>query len=240
DNLSYPIDTTYDIVWDFGDGNFGDGISPTHTYVDDGIYTVSVEITSPIGCYTDTIFYDLITVLPSPTAGFSYTPEQPNNFEPTVQFIDESIDAKDWRWTFGEFGLSFQSDPSYTFPDTGFQLVTQIVTHESGCTDTAQARIDVEPQVRYFLPNAFTPNGDGLNDLFRGEGVMKGAVDFDFQVWNRYGELVFQSSDPFEAWNGRKHNTGELSPRGVYVVIVRYTEPRGRPVEIKGFATLIL
>ena len=240
DNLSVPIDTTYDINWDFGDGNTSTEISPSNIYDTPGTYTVAVDITSPIGCMTDTIFPNLIRVRPSPFAGFSFTPEQPNNFEPTVSFFDESIDAAQYRWDInnGEF-LSFIPEPEYTFPDTGLYVVQQVVIHESGCTDTLTQIIDVEPQVRYFLPNAFTPNFDNINDEFRGNGVLAGATGFDFQIWNRYGELVFRTEDPFEAWNGQKNNTGEAAPNGVYVVVVTYVNPRGKLIELKGFVTLI-
>lgn len=239
DNLSFPIDETYDVFWDFGDGNFGQGVSPTHVFEDPGVYTVSLEITSPIGCYTDTIFPNLIEVLPSPVAGFDYSPEELSNFNPTVTFIDESIDAESWKWEFGPFGVSFLTEPVFTFPDTGLVDVLQIVTHLSGCKDTAVARLDIEPQVRYFLPNAFTPNTDGVNDSFRGEGVMEGARDFTFQIWNRYGELIFETNDPYESWNGRKFNTGEMAPAGNYLVVVAYVEPRGQQIKINGYVTLI-
>lgn len=240
DNLSVPIDTTYDINWDFGDGNTSTQISPNNIYETPGTYTVSVDITSPIGCMTDTIFPNLIRVRPSPFAGFSFTPEQPNNFEPTVSFFDESVDAAQYRWDIdnGEF-TSFLPEPVYTFPDTGIHVVQQVVIHESGCTDTLVQIIDVEPQVRYFLPNAFTPNFDSVNDEFRGNGVLDGATGFDFQIWNRYGELVFRTEDPFEAWNGRKNNEGRLSPNGVYVVVATYVNPRGEQIELKGFVTLV-
>jgi gliding motility-associated-like protein len=97
----------------------------------------------------------------------------------------------------------------------------------------------VIPEVRYFLPNAFSPNGDGSNDGFRGNGMMEGARDFVFRIWNRYGEMLFETNDPFEAWNGRKNNTGDLSAQGVYVVVVTYTTPRGEKKELRGFATLV-
>ncbi|MEM1219380.1 MAG: PKD domain-containing protein [Bacteroidota bacterium] len=239
DRLPAPIDSTYDVQWEFGDGNVGEGVNPFHVFENEGIYTVSISVTSPIGCFIDTVFDDLITVLPSPTAGFSFSPENPNSLEPRVTFTDESIEASFWRWELGDFGISLEPSPTFVFPDTGLQQVLQIVTHESGCRDTAAVILDIFPEVRYFLPNAFTPNGDGTNDGFRGEGVMEGAVNFRFQIWNRYGELVFESGDPFEAWNGTKRNSGEPAPAGVYVVVVRYTTPRGQEVELNGFATLI-
>ena len=182
---------------------------------------------------------DWITVLPSPTAGFSFAPDQPSNIDPTVTFTDESIDAIKWIWDFGGFGGSAEINPVFTFPDTGMHLVQQVVFHESGCTDTAFVVIDVIPEVRYFLPNAFTPNGDGRNDLFLGNGVMEGATNFNFSIWNRYGEKLFETTDFREGWNGRKNNTGEMSTQGVYVVLVSFNGPRGEPFQLKGYATLI-
>ncbi len=239
DNLSTPVNESYTLNWDFGDGGTSGDISPTYTYEDIGTYTVSLEIISPLGCQTDTTWNNLITVLPSPVADFTYSPSQLSNLQPTAQFTDQSTDAVKWRWTFGNSGISIDQNPSHTFPDTGQQVVQLVVFHPSGCTDTIQKLLDVIPEVRYYLPNAFTPNGDGTNDGYRGNGMMEGATDFLFRIWNRYGELLFETNDPFESWNGRKNNTGELVTQGVYVVVVTYTEPRGEKKELRGYATLI-
>ncbi|MEO0725692.1 MAG: PKD domain-containing protein [Bacteroidota bacterium] len=239
DNLSFPIDTTYDIFWDLGDGGSSTEISPTYIYENPGVYTVSVDITSPIGCQIDTVFNDLITVLPSPVAGFSYSPDQPSNLFPEVQFTDESSGAVHWRWDFGVPPSSNTPSPTFVFPDTGLYLVSQIVTHPSGCTDTLTALIDVIPEIRYYLPNAFSPNGDGANDTFKGKGFLKGISEFQFRIWNRWGEPVFTTTDPDIAWNGQKNNVGALAPNGVYLVVVKFKDPRGQPIEMKGYATLI-
>lgn len=239
DNLSFPIDETYTINWNFGDGGSSDQISPTHTYEQEGVFTVGVDITSPIGCLTDTIFHDLITVLPSPIADFTFTPETPSNIESEVRFLDGSAGAIGWRYDFSTGYSSNLANPIYTFPDTGRYEVRQIVTHPSGCTDTLIQIVDVKPEVRYYLPNAFTPNEDSLNDAYKGKGVMIGVSDFSMTIWSRWGELIFETSDPEEGWNGRKFNSGGDIPNGVYVVLVKFKGPRGEDFEFKHFATLI-
>lgn len=239
DNLSTPISEAYDILWEFGDGGTDTLVSPTHTYQEPGVYTVSLDIVSPLGCQTDTTFYNLITVLPAPVAGFSFTPEQPSNIEPEVKFMDESSGAVRWLYDFGTGKSSTLPNPSYTFPDTGLFEVMQVVTHPSGCLDTAFALIDLRPEVRFFLPNAFTPNSDGANDLYFGAGIMEGAVNFKLTIWNRWGEMVFETNDPFEGWNGRKNNTGQDVPAGVYMVLATFNGPRGEPFEIRGVATVV-
>jgi len=239
DNLSSPIDEAYDISWDFGDGGTASSISPTYTYETPGTFTVSVDIVSPIGCQTDTTFADLITVLPSPVAGFSFSPLRPSNLEPTVSFTDESQDAIRWLYDFGSNRSSTLPEPTYTFPDTGQYLVQQVVTHASGCQDTAQAIIDVIPEIRYFLPNAFTPNNDGSNEVYRGKGKLDGIRDFEMVVFNRWGEVIFETDDPMNGWNGRKNNTGEPVPQGVYMVLVTFTGPRGDDFEYRTSATIV-
>jgi len=238
-NLSTPIDSTYDIFWEFGDGGTGTAVSPTYVYENPGVYDVSVDITSPIGCQTDTLFEDLITVQESPVAGFSFTPEMPSNIEPQVTFTDNSERANRWLYDFGDGRNSFERNPIHTYADTGRFEVRQIVTHPNGCTDTALALIDLRPEVRYHLPNAFTPNSDSVNDEYRGAGLLVGATNFELTIWNRWGEMVFQTNNPDEGWNGRKFNSGQQSPNGVYAVLVTFRGPRGERFEFKTFATLI-
>lgn len=238
-NLSTPIDTTYDIVWDFGDGNTSGVISPRHTYNGVGVYNVSLSVTSPIGCNVSQDFESLISVEPAPDAGFSFNPMAPNRFNPNVSFIDESMDASAWFWDFGDGKFTFERNPSHTFQDTGFFEVMQIVTHLSGCRDTMIQKVDIEPKITYFLPNAFTPNGDDQNDGYRGTGLIDGMTDYKMTIWNRWGELIFESSDPVEAWNGSKNNQGPILQAGVYVCLVQFKDPRGNPKEFKSFATLV-
>ena len=238
-NLSSPIDSTYEIVWDFGDGNFQNAISPTHIYEEPGLYDVSVEITSPIGCFTSDSFPEWIFIDSLPIADFNFLPTQSSNFEPTVEFTDASTRAVYWNWTFDEYGKTLGPNPTYTFPDTGMMEVQLLVTHIYGCQDSITKIVDVEPLITYFLPNAFTPNEDGKNEFFRGGGFFRGIRDFDIKILNRWGEIIFASSDPSEGWNGRKNNTGKRAPSGVYVYIIQFTGPRGQPHEYTGYATLI-
>lgn len=238
-NLSSPIDETYHLEWDFGDGETSDEISPTHLYEEIGKFSVKLFVRSPIGCEIDADFGELITILESPVAGFSFTPENPSNFNRTVTFIDESENAKTWLYDFG--GLAkLEREPTYTFPDTGVVEVIQVVTHETtGCTDTAKAFIDIEPLVTLHLPNAFTPNDDGLNDDFRGKGYFDGFRSYNMQIWNRWGEMIFETDNPNLGWNGKKKGSDTLAPAGVYIYSISYDPPRGETKIEKGHVTLI-
>lgn len=238
-NLSTPIDSTYGIYWEFGDGGTSTDISPFHNYTEVGTYTIFLEVTSPLGCTTDEVFVDRITVKPSPTAAFEYLPEELSNFNSTVEIMDQSEEAIDWFYTFGDGGISYDQEPIYEYQDTGIYTIMQIVTHPSGCTDTLSRQVDVSPVLTLHMPNAFTPNNDGLNDDFRGKGYLPGIRDYTLSVWNRWGEKVFENNDPGKGWNGDYNNTGQQAMGGVYVYTVQYVGPRGNTFELKGNVTLI-
>lgn len=238
-NLSSPINEEYDITWDFGDGNKSDEISPTHIYEKEGVYSVSVKIVSPLNCEIERTFNSWIRVEEKPTADFTYNPPFPNVFNNSVQFTDQSQGAISWQWNFDGDGSAFEPNPNYTFPDTGFHVIDLVVRHVSGCTDTSSQLIDIRPESNFFMPNAFTPNTDAKNDVFKGTGYIDGISDFEMTIWSRWGEQVFTTNDPLEGWNGRKDNSGNELPNGVYVYLVTYKDPRQAEQKLKGYATLL-
>jgi gliding motility-associated-like protein len=238
-NLSVPIDETYDIRWDFGDGGSSTQISPTHEYTEEGIYTVRLDITSPIGCHTSEVFPNLINMEPSPTAGFTYSPAEINSIQNTASFNDLSTDASGWYWDFGGEARSFIRNPTYTFRDTGIHEIMQVVFHPNGCTDTSIQVIDIEPIVQFFLPNAFTPNYDGKNEVYKPKGLSSGVSFYSLGIWTRWGEQVFASTDPEEGWNGRKNNSGQDLPVGVYLCVLQYQDARNRSYELREFVALV-
>ncbi len=238
-NLTEPIDDTYQVEWLFGDGDTSSVVSPTHLYDTTGSYSINVEITNPFGCVTKRTFPNLINVTPVPVANFGFEPEVLDNFNPTTTMIDSSLFNNSWFWDFDTESEAYIEQPSYSFRDTGLQVVTLIVSHPNGCSDTTFRIIDVVPKATYFLPNAFTPNGDGTNDVYIGKGYLDGISNFNFEVWNRWGEQIFQTDDPSEGWNGTKNNTGQLSPNGTYQCFVSFIEPRGALQEYQSFITLM-
>ena len=175
----------------------------------------------------------------SPEAGFSYSPEVINNINSTATFSDESTGASGWYWDFGGEARSFIRNPTYTFQDTGIHEIMQVVFHPNGCTDTATQIIDIEPVVQFFLPNAFTPNYDGKNEVYKPKGLSVGVSYYSMGIWDRWGEKVFETNDPEEGWNGSKNNTGQDLPVGVYMCVLQYKDARNRSKELREFVTLI-
>ncbi len=241
-NLSEPIDDRYQITWNFGDGSTGENrnhISPVHTYPNEGIFSVSVDIVSPIGCQARRIFPNWIRVLPGPDADFVYSPEEVTSVSNQVSFTNLTLGADGYVWDFDGQAISFERNPIYLFRDTGIHVVTLQAVSANGCLDTISKIIDVIPVADLFYPNAFTPNGDGRNDTFRGAGMVDLVTDYRLKIFDRWGMEIFTTTDPREGWNGRLNNTGQEMSTGVYMFLATFREPRGERRESRGFATLI-
>ncbi len=226
--------------WTFGDGNTSTNCNPSNTYVYAGNYTVTFTYSNTIGCTSTITQPNYITIHSQPVAAFISTPQPTTIINPEVHFLDYSTGQIDnWLWTFGTIGTSAQQNPTYVFPDTGYYAVQLIVTNVYGCADTADQTIAIDQIVLFYAPNAFTPNGNGLNDEFRvyGDGIDKSA--FEMRIFNRWGEMIFKSNDYYKGWNGARNNNGDMSELGVYVWKVTFKDFTGKKQERIGHVTLV-
>ncbi len=239
ENLSFPIDSTYLVEWDFGDGEKTKGISPNHIYKEPGKYSVKIRITSPIGCTVEDYYENWIKIQEGPEADFDYDPKKLSNFKTSTTFDNLSDRAVSWQWVFDDKDVFYVKDLSYTFKDTGVHKIMLVAFHANGCTDTLIKYIDVVPTDKFVMPNAFTPNGDGTNDYFIGKGYEAGITSFQMEIWDRWGAKVFETRDISKGWDGTLNNSGKSMPGGVYLYIVRYRSSRGKNHVLKGYATLV-
>lgn len=238
-NKSTPLDSTYKIVWDFGDNTKSTLISPSHLYEKAGLYNVNLKVTSPIGCYKEATFTNFINIKETTPADFSWGQGEISNLKPDVMFTDASPFASSWIWNFGDGKINTQQNPSHRFQDTGWYKINLQIRNVYGCLDSVTKRLYVEPKATFYLPNAFTPNFDTVNDEFKGVGVLYGVKKFNISIWNRWGEVVFQSINPDLGWNGLKNNSGNPCPDGVYLCQVEFITAKGDKVVNKGYVTLL-
>jgi gliding motility-associated-like protein len=239
-NLTEFIDDQYTVSWDFGDGTYSNNTSPSHLYEEPGEYSIKVKVQSPTGCELSTEYTDLLIIKKGPKANFTVQPEKVSIINPAISLINSSSGGNYHFWEFGTGDISYEFEPKYVYTDTGLYKITYILTSANNCTDTLTKYVDVSPDVLMFYPNAFTPNGDGTNDEFFGKGsFIKYMQGFNLSIFDRWGGLVFDTDDPLEYWNGRKFNSGDVLPQGVYVYIYAYSTPRGKLISDKGFVTLI-
>ena len=205
--------------WNFGDGNVSNEINPIHTYDLPGNYIVQLVTFGTGGCSDTT--YVSVFVSPKAKANFVTQPDYQAGpiYLPNAQvyFIDSSQNVVKWFWNFGDGNISFEQNPVHEYLLPGNYTVTLIVEDEGGCLDTfAISFISVE-EPSYNLPNVFTPNGDGINDVFRFD--YKGKESFAFQIYDRHGRKLFETDKPNDGWNG---NTN-LGPavEGVYFYVLQ-------------------
>jgi len=239
-NLSWPIDSTYSITWDFGDDIQSAEINASHVFRDFGVYDISLSISSPIGCTIDTVFSSLIEIYDNPIADFSFIPDKPTKINSTVDFFNMSTSGQQYYWYFNSDQLGADiPNPSYTFSDTGTYEITLQVWDENLCSDTLTKFLRIDPNATVFFPNAFTPNGDGINEVFKAAGIFDGVESFHLVIFNRYGAKVFEANDPNIGWNGTAHNSGKVVSQGVYTYMVDFTDFNGQVNRMSGFLTLL-
>jgi len=233
-----PLTADYTVVWDFGDGNTSSEAGPEHSYAP-GTYLPSLSVMAPNGCSLNADFDNPIVVQISPQAGFQFSPDPPTSLESDVTFLNTTEGANGYQWNFGGLGQSTDESPVFLFPDTGAYRVELIATSSNGCTDTASQVLEMIPVVAFYVPNAFSPNNDGRNDVFRGFGPAGGRGDFEFSVFSRWGDRIFYTTDSAQGWDGTHQTTGEPVPQGSYVYYMTFTGPEGERIDKKGLVHLV-
>ncbi|HRG54354.1 MAG TPA: gliding motility-associated C-terminal domain-containing protein, partial [Bacteroidia bacterium] len=185
---------------------------------------------------SDTLKYPII-VYPKPIAEFSVDPGVTTMYEPTIKITDESIGGTLWNWDLGDKTTSMDQDLKHTYADTGTFVITQIVMNEFGCRDTAMHEVRINGEPTIFIPNAFTPDGNGMNDVFLPK--MFGVREFSMTIYNRWGDLIFISTDSEIGWNGRVDGIGEIVKDDIYIYKIYIRDLKGNPKIYKGKLTVV-
>lgn len=234
DNSTSSADLLY--LWDFGDGATGTSESPGHIYSDTGTYYASLIISSVNYC-VDTIDAPVeVQVLPIPHAEFTATPLDTSIFVPDVTITDLSTGGISCNIDWADGSESDCSVITHTYQRSGTYNIMQVVTNDLGCTDTAYTAINKQPEYYFFMPNAFSPDGDGNNDIFK--PVFIGVYAYTMQIFNRWGEKVFESKNVEDGWDG--YYRSELQNPDVYVYLIVFKDEKElRSHQFKGSVTII-
>ena len=204
------------------------------------IFDVSLTLISEKGCSASKTKTGNVQVYPIPVAEFVPSPYPTNIHNTQVQFTNVSIGGNSYQWDFSGLGSSEEEHPSFKFPgdDEGTYPVELIVTNVYGCRDTTIFPITINGEFILYVPNAFTPDGDGINDKFGPVVQGEKISEFDFFIFNRWGELIFESHNSEVWWDGT--NKGQPVKQGVYVwkIVARdkYTNEKN---EYIGHVTLL-
>ena len=196
----------------------------TYTFENAGSYDIELTTTSDNGCANTLLEADYITVYPLPIAEFDASTFLIDNIESTVEFYNESVDADYYYWNFGDGNDSITDvSPTHEFDgvtSASFNVELTAVT-VNGCIDKIIHPVILSGQTIYYVPNAFTPNGDAFNNYF-GPVFTSGFDPYDFQmvIYNRWGEQIFVSNNPDGKWDGTYE--GKLVPSGIYTWRIEY------------------
>src|SRR6185436_2124492 len=229
----FPAGSMFD--WNFGDNGEATDENPSHIFTAPGTYPISLIITTQDGC-ADTLTQDVdIMFYPLPVADFKAEPSVASVFNSTVNFIDRSQNAITWKWMFGDGIETDVQNPKHYYDEIGKFNVKLVVTNIAGCVSEYGEPVLITP---FYVPNAFTPNADGLNDMFFNAGYVIDVTSYDMMIFNRWGQKVFENNDYSKFWNGLDKNNNP-SPAGTYVYAIKVVTKTGKPFEYQGTVSLI-
>lgn len=231
-------------IWTLGNGDTLQEENPIYCYTSGGSYSIGLTAISDSGCSSTYSKQGMINVYKRPDVSFTFSPQPVTIVEPTVQFTDESSDSYGiiyHLWNFGDGGVdsstSNLANPLHTYKDTGSYCVNLVDMNKHGCTDTANDCFIIEPAFSLYIPSAFTPNGDGIDDIFQPKGEY--IKSFNMYIFDRWGLEVFHSANITNGWNGAVNGVGATCQEDTYIYKITVTDAMGIEHSYVGNVTLL-
>lgn len=224
--------------WDFGNGQTSTSINPTTFYANPGNYRVILVATDPSTCNVTDSSFLTINVGAGPTASFTFSPNPPEE-NILVTFINQSTTVNNYTWAFGD-GDTLRTTRRDTiirhqYPQSGTYTTCLIAVDPNGCSDTVCAPVSVIVFPVIDVVTAFSPNNDGVNDRAKITGF--GVQRLSFRIFNRWGQMVFETNDPDIGWDGRFK--GKLQPMDGYGYTLEAVLISGEMIKKSGSISLI-
>nr|MBA3901540.1 PKD domain-containing protein [Bacteroidota bacterium] len=239
DTSSAPGTNIASWAWSFGDGGSSALQNPSYTYQNASSYNVSLIVTTLNGC-TDTVS-STVMVSGSPLAGLNVS-APPYYSGEQITFTDNSTGATNWYWNFDHNNSNaITQNTTYQYPTPGIYTVVLTVVNAQGCADSTEVILTITDKGTstndgpVAIPNAFTPNGDGQNDILYVRGGP--FVQLEFRVFNEWGNMIFMTNNQSTGWDGTIN--GVKQPAGVYVYTVVGKTSENKDVRLFGDVTLI-
>jgi len=197
--------TPYTLLWNLGDGTTATAAQFSHIYQAPGRYSVSLTASTSTGCVATVTRNKpgAVEVFPKPVAAFTALPDEVSIMDPRIEITDYSALSAEWLYLIAGDQVS-DSAFTYSFLDPGQFTITQIVATEHGCMDTT-TRVVIVSGHFFYAPTAFTPDGDGKNELWRPSVL--GAREYELAIWDRWGNEVFRTTDPEQGWDGAGYSS---------------------------------
>ncbi len=232
--------------WTLGDGSDPEkGLTVSHTYTAPGTYSVVFNYWDDIGCSTQTVMANAVTVFEVPQPDFSYSPYQEVTIaEPLVQFVNQTpnLGSNTYEWKIAESFSTTEVNPKANFTKAGDYRITLTAITLDGCKAELTRILVVKPDFNVFIPNTFTPNEDGLNDTFIPVFSNYGldTKTFEMEIFDRWGASLYHTRDITQGWKGTLNNKGdEPLKQEVYVYRIKYKDLQGKIYTKLGSVTLL-
>ena len=225
-------------TWNFGDGNISNFVNPVHVYQNAGLYDVSLNIVVEEGCTIDTtlVKFNYIDVKPAPESHFIVTPPVTDIFHNTFYFEDLSHQGVEHYYFFNDTLFTTDRITSHIYNEGGYHQPYQLLINQWGCRDSSYESVYITPLTTLYAPNTFTPNGSGVNDVFK--IVVFDIAEFTLVIYNRWGEVVFESDHQSRGWDGRNLK-GNMVKDGTYIWKARFTNSEGVHEERMGHINVL-
>jgi gliding motility-associated-like protein len=233
--------TNDSFYWDFDNGVTSNQPNFVTTYSNVGAYTPTLTVTTDKGCTTSSFAPNYIHVYPYPVADFNASSWTVSVIEPTVQMYNTSTGASSFTWSIygGNTILnSNQINPAFYFDMAGTYTAVLEVQNVFGCYDFIHKLIYVEPEFHIYIPNTFTPNDDNVNDVFFPKGIGISEDDYRMLIFDRWGELIFESREFKRGWDGTGRD-GKRVKQDVYVYKIYVKDIKGKKHEFVGHVNCI-
>jgi gliding motility-associated-like protein len=224
--------------WNFGDGETLQVQNPVHTYTESGRYNVGVQAFTTNGCVVtlDTLFSQIVHVYPLPTASFSVEPSEVDIGSPITVIHSLSPDADSCYYVLEDGSFSTECSFEHLWQEAGRLQVTQFVFNAFGCMASTFGEVVVNG-FTFYAPNSFSPNADGVNDVWLPESM--GIGDYQLTIFNRWGEVVFDANSPDVPWLGQRLAGEHWVENESYIYKVRLTDKLGNPFLFTGHITVV-
>jgi gliding motility-associated-like protein len=237
-----PLSTTLtDIVpdggqnysWTISNGITLSGANADLILEDSGHYDVTLSVTSEQGCQTSITQDRYLQVFPMPKPGFATNPTVTTIENPVFYFVNNTINADIYAWDFGDGNQSNEFNVSHMYEKAGTYPVILVASNSYGCIDSTLGEVRVSEGFSFFVPNSFSPNGDGVNDFFKGYGT--NLKSYELFIYDRWGKKIFQSNESGNGWDGKMD---KVVQNDVYVYKINVVDEFDLPHEYVGSVTV--
>jgi gliding motility-associated-like protein len=231
--------------WQLGNGSVASGNDTllNRCYNNAGVYSISVVISDINGCSTTLDFDSVVTVYANPVADFTFGPQPTTILEPEINFINLStgVGTLNYMWNFGDAlgTTSSITNPSFTYTLVNSYTVGLTTMDNFGCIDSTYKTVIIDEDFTLYVPNAFSPNDDGVNDFFFPKGIGIDETKYQMWIYDRWGNMIFYTKDWNVYWDGRVQGREKIVQQDLYIYKIKAQSFKGEKRDLVGHVFVV-